>query len=276
MEIASSPKLISTVVLNNTNNNSEISEADHLTQLDQLDTFAVLEHSRNEAQVEMFATFSDSSQNRVIDDSNATSSGNDNDYPNPQIEFCFCSDENFGSQSLNQNSDIYDQCDNKASFTIGSENRIVEEEKEFVELEVKEVSTENSIDSSGSCDSSMVNIGDKKDVVDNKDIIEFYHDSQWNPKNSSGSEGYKNNVNDLLALNSEHELLEERSLTKNKIEEVELSTSIDTSNSSSSSKSSIVHLDEEKGGIKDKENIEFSCDESSANVNKNEANINTW
>ena len=109
MEIDSSPNLISNVVMNNTNNNGEPSEANQLSQsvseqLEQ-DTFASLKNTKNLSHDETFNTFSDSSQNRVIDDSNATSSGNDNEYPNPQIEFCFYSNENFSSPSPNKNSD---------------------------------------------------------------------------------------------------------------------------------------------------------------------------
>ena len=88
-------------------------------------------------------------------------------------------------------------------------------------------------------------------------------------------------MNDILTFSEENPFLEEspQILVENEtIEEVKLVSSIeDSSPSSSSSKSSIVHLVEEKGEACvtcDKPHIEFS-DDSSSNVNKSDPNINT-
>ena len=274
MEVES-PKLISNIGLNNTNNNSEC-EAVQLSQsiiserLDQ-DSFEVVENTKNKTQNEICSNaVSVPSQTFVIDDPISTSS-NDNDYINPKIEFCFCDED---PVLTNEKSDNYNKCDNNASFKTECES-LFSEDKNAVEPEINENSFVKSDDTSESFNPSPPNnASDTKDVVDNKDIIEFYHDSQWNPRNS-GTDTYKNNVNGILTL-SENTFLEERESVKNEIiEEVTLVSSVHNS-SSNSSKSSIVHLGEEgNGGMNDKPNIEF-LDDSSSNVNKSNSNIDTW
>ena len=270
MEVES-PKLISNIGLNNTNNNSEC-EAAQLSQsiiserLDQ-DSFEVVENTKNKTQNEICSNaVPEPSQTFVIDDPISTSR-NDNDYINPKIEFSFCGEES-DLVLTNEKSDNYNKCDNNASFKTECES-LFSEDKHTVEPEINENRFVKSDETSESFNPSPPNnSSDTKDVVDNKDIIEFYHDSQWNPRNS-GTDTYKNNVNGILTL-SENTFLEERESVKNEIiEEVTLVSSVHNS-SSNSSKSSIVHLGEEgNGGMNDKPNIEF-FDDSSSNVNKSD------
>ena len=277
MEVES-PKLISNIGLNNTNNNSEcevaeLSQSIISERLDQ-DSFDVVENTKNKAQNEICSSsVTEPSQTCGIDDPNPIStSSNDNDYINPKIEFCFCGEQS-DSVGTNEKSDNYNRCDNRASFETEYEGPF-SEDKHTVEPEINENRFMKSDETSESCNSSLVNnASDIKDVIENEDIIEFYHDSQWNPKNS-GTDTYKNNINGILTL-SENTFLEESESVKNEIiEEVTLACSIHNS-SSSSSKSSIVHLGEEgNGGMNDKPNIEFS-DDSSSNVNKSNSNIDT-
>ena len=276
MEVES-PKLISNIGLNNTNNNSEcevaqLSQSIISERLDQ-DSFDVLENTKNKANDEICSsTVQETSQTFVIDDPIPTSS-NDNDYINPKIEFCFFGEES-DSVLNNEKSDNYNQCDNRASFETECES-LFSEDKHTVKSEINENSFMKSGETSESCNPPLVNnASDTKDVIDNNDIIEFYHDSQWNPKNS-GTDTYKNNINGILTL-SENTFLEERESVKNEIiEEVTLVSSVHNS-SGSSSKSSIVHLGEEGNcGMSDKPNIEF-FDDSSSNVNKSNSNIDTW
>jgi hypothetical protein len=276
MEVES-PKLISNIGLNNTNNNSEcevaqLSQSIISERLDQ-DSFDVLENTKNKANDEICSsTVQETSQTFVIDDPIPTSS-NDNDYINPKIEFCFFGEES-DSVLNNEKSDNYNQCDNRASFETERES-LFSEDKHTVKSEINENSFMKSSETSESCNPPLVNnASDTKDVIDNNDVIEFYHDSQWNPKNS-GTDTYKNNINGILTL-SENTFLEERESVKNEIiEEVTLVSSVHNS-SGSSSKSSNVHLGEEGNcGMSDKPNIEF-FDDSSSNVNKSNSNIDTW
>ena len=269
MEVES-PKLLSNIGLNNTNNNGELQDGSSSTQdiineRFEHDSFNDIENASDNERND------DNSNTKVIDEvvSDSTivlKSANDNDYLN---ESGFLDTDDTG-ELTNENSNLYEKCDNSESSF--SEEKPAETSEGNDNIFVKpNFQISESSNSNISCD--------KKEDKDNKnDIIEFYHDSQWNPKNT---DTYKNNVNDILTFSEENPFLEEspQILVENEtIEEVKLVSSIeDSSPSSSSSKSSIVHLVEEKGGGSvtcDKPNIEFS-DDSSSNVNKSDPNINT-
>ena len=284
MEVES-PKLLSNIGLNNTNNNGELedgnlSSQEVINERFEQDRFNDIDNTNERGSS---PNNQDTCRLGVNSNSNDPSeSGNDNDYLNPKAELYLRGAEEPSEPFLtNENSNLYEKCDNKEDgFQIENESSNFSEGKQaepFVKNE--NIFIKTSSQTSESCNSNIS--CDKKDDKDNKnDIIEFYHDSQWNPKNSS-SDTYKNNVNDILTFSEENPFLEEspQILVKNEnIEDIKLVSSIeDSSPSSSSSKSSIVHLVEEKGGevvVCDKPSIEFS-DDSSSNVNKTDSNINT-
>ena len=282
MEVES-PKLLSNIGLNNTNNNGELqdenpSSQDIINERFEQDRINGLDNaSDNESddikltkQVSPTAGLSNEG-NVIIEDRN------DNDYLNSKNESCFLDTDDNG-EIANENLNLYEKCDNKEDeFRIENESNFSDEKLAEPSEGNGNIYVKPSFQIS---ESSNSNIScDKKEDKDNKnDIIEFYHDSQWNPKNS---DTYKNNVNDILTFSEENPFLEKspQILVENEtIEDVKLVSSIeDSSPSSSSSKSSIVHLVEEKGEASvtcDKPHIEFS-DDSSSNVNKNDSNINT-
>ena len=282
MEVES-PKLLSNIGLNNTNNNGELqdenpSSQDIIDERFEQDRINGLDNaSDNESddikltkQVSPTAGLSNEG-NVIIEDRN------DNDYLNSKNESCFLDTDDNG-EIANENLNLYEKCDNKEDeFRIENESNFSDEKLAEPSEGNGNIYVKPSFQIS---ESSNSNIScDKKEDKDNKnDIIEFYHDSQWNPKNS---DTYKNNVNDILTFSEENPFLEKspQILVENEtIEDVKLVSSIeDSSPSSSSSKSSIVHLVEEKGEASvtcDKPHIEFS-DDSSSNVNKNDSNINT-
>ena len=271
MEVES-PKLISNISLNNTNNNSE-SESQQLGRVhfDPIgqDDFNVLENIQCTTGDETVISdeLPESSQNHETE--KLISSSNDNDYLNPKIEFCFCGGNSDSTSPNVDNLDNYNECDNKEDSVITTENEFSSDPLEIVEHQtITEMSFSSSDSSNQLCNNTLESTGDKKDGINSEDIIDNYHDSQWNPKKS---DTYKNSVNNILNL-SENTLLDERrSLNENVMEQENQVSSLD--NSSNSSKSSIVHLDEEKGGISDKRKIELS-DDSSPNVIKNDSNIN--
>ena len=271
MEVES-PKLISNISLNNTNNNSE-SESQQLGRVhfDPIgqDDFDILENIQCTTGDEtvMSDELPESSQNHETE--KRILSSNDNDYLNPEIEFCFCGGNSDSTSPNVDNLDNYNECDNKEDNVITTENEYSNDPPEIVEHQtITEMSFSSSDSSNQLCNNTLESTGDKKDGINSEDIIDYYHDSQWNPKKS---DTYKNSVNNILNL-SENTLLDERrSLNENVMEQENQVSSLD--NSSNSSKSSIVHLDEEKGGISDKRKIELS-DDSSPNVIKNDSNIN--
>ena len=271
MEVES-PKLISNISLNNSNNNSEPESQQlgrvHFDPIGQ-DDFDILENIQCTTGDETVISdeLPESSQNHETE--KRILSSNDNDYLNPEIEFCFCGGNSDSTSPNVDNLDNYNECDNKEDNVITTENEFSNDPPEVVEHQtITEMSFSSSDSSNQLCNNTLEDTGDKKDGINSEDIIDYYHDSQWNPKKS---DTYKNSVNNILNL-SENTLLDEgRSLNENVMEQENQVSSLD--NSSNSSKSSIVHLDEEKGGISDKRKIELS-DDSSPNVIKNDSNIN--
>ena len=282
MEVES-PKLLSNIGLNNTNNNGELqdenpSSQDIINERFEQDRFNGIDNASDNESDDIKLNKQVTPTAGLSNDGNVIiENRNDNDYSNSKNESCFLDTDDNG-EIANENSNLYEKCDNKED-----EFRI-ENESNFSDEKLAESSEGNgniyAKPSFQISESSNSNIScDKKEDKDNKnDIIEFYHDSQWNPKNS---DTYKNNVNDILTFSEENPFLEKSPqifVENETIEDVKLVSSIeDSSPSSSSSKSSIVHLVEEKGEASvtcDKPHIEFS-DDSSSNVNKNDSNINT-
>ena len=282
MEVES-PKLLSNIGLNNTNNNGELqdenpSSQDIINERFEQDRINGLDNASDNESGDIKLNKQVSPTAGLSNDGNVIiENRNDNDYLNSKNESCFL-DTDDSREIANENSNLYEKCDNKEDeFRIENESNFSDEKLAEPSEGNGNIYVKPSFQIS---ESSNSNIScDKKEDKDNKnDIIEFYHDSQWNPKNS---DTYQNNVNDILTFSEENPFLEEspQILVENEtIEEVKLVSSIeDSSPSSSSSKSSIVHLVEEKGEASvtcDKPHIEFS-DDSSSNVNKNDSNINT-
>ena len=282
MEVES-PKLLSNIGLNNTNNNGELqdenpSSQDIINERFEQDRFNGIDNTSDNESDDIKLNKQVTPTPGLSNDGNVIiENRNDNDYLNSKNESCFLDTDDNG-EIANENSNLYEKCDNKEDeFRIENESNFSDEKLAEPSEGNGNIYVKPSFQIS---ESSNSNIScDKKEDKDNKnDIIEFYHDSQWNPKNS---DTYKNNVNDILTFSEENPFLEKspQILVENEtIEDVKLVSSIeDSSPSSSSSKSSIVHLVEEKGEASvtcDKPHIEFS-DDSSSNVNKNDSNINT-
>ena len=282
MEVES-PKLLSNIGLNNTNNNGELqdenpSSQDIINERFEQDRFNGIDNASDNESDDIKLNKQVTPTAGLSNDGNVIiENRNDNDYLNSKNESCFL-DTDDSREIANENSKLYEKCDNKEDeFRIENESNFSDEKLAEPSEGNGNIYVKPSFQIS---EPSNSNIScDKKEDKDNKnDIIEFYHDSQWNPKNS---DTYKNNVNDILTFSEENPFLEKspQILVENEtIEDVKLVSSIeDSSPSSSSSKSSIVHLVEEKGEASvtcDKPHIEFS-DDSSSNVNKNDSNINT-
>ena len=282
MEVES-PKLLSNIGLNNTNNNRELqdenpSSQDIINERFEQDRINGLDNASDNESDDIKLNKQVSPTAGLSNDGNVIiENRNDNDYVNSKNESCFLDTDDNG-EIANENSNLYEKCDNKEDeFRIENESNFSDEKLAEPSEGNGNIYVKPSFQISESSNSKIS--CDKKEDKDNKnDIIESYHDSQWNPKNS---DTYKNNVNDILTFSEENPFLEKspQILVENEtIEDVKLVSSIeDSSPSSSSSKSSIVHLVEEKGEASvtcDKPHIEFS-DDSSSNVNKNDSNINT-
>ena len=282
MEVES-PKLLSNIGLNNTNNNRELqdenpSSQDIINERFEQDRINGLDNASDNESDDIKLNKQVTPTPGLSNDGNVIIENiNDNDYLNSKDESCFL-DTDDSREIANENSNLYEKCDNKEDeFRIENESNFSDEKLAEPSEGNGNIYVKPSFQISESSNSKIS--CDKKEDKDNKnDIIESYHDSQWNPKNS---DTYKNNVNDILTFSEENPFLEKspQILVENEtIEDVKLVSSIeDSSPSSSSSKSSIVHLVEEKGEASvtcDKPHIEFS-DDSSSNVNKNDSNINT-
>ena len=288
MEVES-PKLLSNIGLSNTNNNEDLLDGNSSSQdiinneRFEQDQFNDVDNTSDNESNDIRSNNRGINSNIEVHDSNTILENSiDNDYVNCNKESGFF-DTDGSSETTNENLNVYEKCDNKEDeFRIENESNFSDEkqaEPSFSEEGNGNIFVKPSFQIS---ESSNSNIScDKKEDKDNKnDIIEFYHESQWNPKNS---DTYKNNVNDILTFSEENPFLEKspqilKVENETCIEDVKLVSSIeDSSPSSSSSKSSIVHLVEGKGEASvtcDKPHIEFN-DDSSSNVNKNDSNFNT-